>query len=139
MSFNFLTTFSLSSLFVAQSNSFIKLLKFLLLLYSLNSLSSMSSIYSNSLFPFSSFLVLVLFFFVFFHFYFHLLMTLMFRHFPFPFPYHFYFYFWLSDFNVLSVKVKSNNSLNKLNNAFCLEVLFFCFIIPTFFYFVLCI
>ena len=62
MFFNSLTTFSLSSSFVARSNSFIKLLKFLPLLYFLNSLSSMSPIYSSKMFLISSIFLFVAFF-----------------------------------------------------------------------------
>ena len=117
MSFNSLTTFSLSSSFVARSNLFIKLLKFLPLPYSLNSLSSTSSIYSSNMFSFSSFLVLVLVF-LFFAFFFHLLMALMFRH--------FHFHFCLLNFLILmlcQLKIVSNKLLNKFNNSLFLRFL----------------
>ena len=40
---------------------------------------------------------------------------------------------WLSDSNVLSVKIISNKSLNKFNNSLCLGVWFLYFIISAFF------
>ena len=130
MSFNSLTTFSLSSSFVAQSNSFIKVLKFLLLLYYLNSWSSTSLIYSSNMFSFSSFFLFVCCFLV-------LVLGSLFFAFLFssfddtvsPFSFSF---FWLSDFSVSSVKIVSNKLLNKFNNSFCPGVCLL-FIISAFF------
>ena len=130
MSFNSLTTFSLSLSFVALSNSFIKLLKSLPSLCFLNSLSSTSSI--NSTTYFYSHLHLHFHFHFLFHFPFHLLMVWIIFSFSFSllsllFLSSFSFSFsssWLFDSNVLSVKIVPEKSLNKFNNSFCLGVLF---------------
>ena len=56
--------------------------------------------------------------------------------FTFSFSFAFSFTFsssWLFDSSVLSVKIVSNKSLNKLNNSFCLEVRFLYFITSAFF------
>ena len=117
MSFNSLTTFSLSFSFVAWSNSFIKLKMFTVTYHQHLPYILATCFHSHLIWYWYWF-----FYFLYFHF--HLLMALMFCHF------HFHFILsWLSDSNVLSVKIVSNKSLNNFNNSLCLGVCFLYFIV----------
>ena len=102
MFFNSLTTFSLSSSFVAQSNSFIKLLKFLPLLYSLRVYHQrLPYILAKCLYS-RLFFYLLLFWYWYWFFYFlhlhcyHYLAICFVFHFC-----HFHFHFYLLDFLIL--------------------------------------